>query len=288
MGFEPTISTVTGWRALRTAPRGPASAGVCLRQGLECALVLSAAAGTKRLWSSSSGGSRTPALDYRGPRLLPPSSVGVRAWLVLSQGGLPIAYRAIFPVMPKAGVEPAIARAVQVQNRAEPRHRLDRFLSPTEHKLPAYDRQTEPSLVRSMFSRSESICVSVSGLDDPSHMSSTESTASGSSTVRPAFHQRKSFRTAVVLALYIGSYSILTANGEYRWRPSGEHRYGFGMAMFDLSLWCPAAMRWERRKSVSGEYIIEADPFGWFYLPLIAADRRWVHPTTNVFDPEGE
>ncbi len=32
------------------------------------------------------------------------------ASLVLGQGGLPIAYRAAFPAMPKAGVEPAIAR----------------------------------------------------------------------------------------------------------------------------------------------------------------------------------
>ena len=114
-------------------------------------------------------------------------------------------------------------------------------------------------------------------------MSPSEPDASGRIT-QPAFHQRKSFRTAVVLALYIGSYSILSANGEYRWRPSGKHRYGFGMAMSDLSLWSPAGMHWERRKSVSGEYIIDADPLGWFYLPLIAADRRWIHPTTSVFD----
>ena len=54
--------------------------------------------------------------------------------------------------------------------------------------------------------------------------------------------------------------------------------------MFDLSLWCPAGMRWERRKSISEKYIIDADPLGWFYLPLLSADRRWFHPTTSVFD----
>ena len=101
---------------------------------------------------------------------------------------------------------------------------------------------------------------------------------------RAALLRRKALLAVVALALYIGSYAVLSLNGGYRWRPSGEHRYGFGMAMFDLSLWCPAGMHWERRKSVSGDYVIDADPLGWFYLPLISADRRWFHPTTSVFN----
>ena len=40
------------------------------------------------------------------------------ASLVLSQGGLPIAYRAMFLLMPKAGVEPAIARPSLQQTRS--------------------------------------------------------------------------------------------------------------------------------------------------------------------------
>ena len=46
------------------------------------------------------------------------------ASLVLSQGGLPIAYRAMFPLMPKAGVEPAVARPSSHEHRAEPLSRL--------------------------------------------------------------------------------------------------------------------------------------------------------------------
>ena len=63
MGFEPTISTVTGWRALQAAPRGQSSV----------------------------------------------AQVGVEptASLVLSEGGLPIAYRA--DPVPGAGVEPTPA-----------------------------------------------------------------------------------------------------------------------------------------------------------------------------------
>ena len=63
MGFEPIISTVTGWRALQAAPRGQS----------------------------------------------PVAQVGVEptASLVLSEGGLPIAYQAF--LVPGAGVEPTSA-----------------------------------------------------------------------------------------------------------------------------------------------------------------------------------
>ena len=67
MGFEPTISCVTGRRALLAAPRGRIVARV--------------------------------------------AQVGVEptASLVLNQGGLPIAYRAVVSV-PRAGLEPANIR----------------------------------------------------------------------------------------------------------------------------------------------------------------------------------
>jgi hypothetical protein len=111
-----------------------------------------------------------------------------------------------------------------------------------------------------------------------------ESSGGDCPSVQTAFHRRKAFGAVIVLMLYIASYSLLSAKGEYCWRPSGEYRYQGGMAMFDLSLWRPAELCWERRKSAAGDYIIEADLLGWFYLPLIAADRRWVHPTSSVFD----
>ena len=72
MGFEPTISTLTVWRALRAALRG------------RIGLLLMAQAGFE------------PAASF-----------------VLSEGGLPVAYRAVFggdSFVPRAGVEPAHAR----------------------------------------------------------------------------------------------------------------------------------------------------------------------------------
>ena len=92
---------------------------------------------------------------------------------------------------------------------------------------------------------------------------------------------------ALLLSFYVGSYALLSACGSYRGRPSGEMRYGFGLAVTDLSLWCPAGMIWERRKSIDGEYVIDADLAGWFYYPLIQLDRTWFHPTENYFDPPG-
>jgi len=111
-------------------------------------------------------------------------------------------------------------------------------------------------------------------------MSTPEHAAAG----RPSWYRRKLVLVGMVLGLYLGSYAVLSANGRYYARPSGEIRYGFGMAVFDLSVWFPAGVIWERRKGVSGEYIIDANVAGWFYLPLLAVDRRWIHRTTNVLD----
>ena len=90
---------------------------------------------------------------------------------------------------------------------------------------------------------------------------------------------------AAFLLLYVLSYACLSAMGRYRARPSGEHRYaGNGMAMMDRSLWCPAGMVWERRKDISGNYVVEADPLGWLFLPLISIDRCLVHPTASLLE----
>ena len=107
-------------------------------------------------------------------------------------------------------------------------------------------------------------------------------------SARIKFYERKIFKIVFVLMMYVGVYSILSANGQYYGRPSGERRLNSGWAITDLYVWFPAGIIWERRKSISGDYIIEADPFGWLFLPLIVADRKWVHPTGHYFDPEKE
>lgn len=87
----------------------------------------------------------------------------------------------------------------------------------------------------------------------------------------------------VMFSLYVGSYSVLSATGRYLGRPSGEIRYANNFAVTDLSLWCPRIVIWERRKSISGEYIIDANLAGWFYFPLIQLDRMLFHPTGHYF-----
>ena len=100
---------------------------------------------------------------------------------------------------------------------------------------------------------------------------------------RPALHQRGFFRAALALLIYVDSYVILSANGAYHWRASGEHRWGHGLAVLDQTLWCPFGIRWDHRRSIDGKYIIDADIFGWFFLPAIAVDRQWIHPTKRIF-----
>lgn len=86
------------------------------------------------------------------------------------------------------------------------------------------------------------------------------------------------------LGFYVGTYVTLSAHGEYRPRPSGERRYSNGLAAFDLRIWYPYGMRWQRWKSVSGEDVVDSDLLGWFYLPMIILDRHWFHPTIHLLD----
>lgn len=68
---------------------------------------------------------------------------------------------------------------------------------------------------------------------------------------------------SMMFALYAGSYAVLSACGRYVVRPSGERRWpGTGMALMDTSLWTPAGVHWERRRSVTGKSIHDGDPLG--------------------------
>ncbi len=90
---------------------------------------------------------------------------------------------------------------------------------------------------------------------------------------------------SMMFALYVGSYAVLSACGRYVVRPLGERRWpGTGMAVMDTSLWTPAGVRWERRRSVTGNYVYESDPLGWLFLPLLSLDRRYVHPTRDLLE----
>lgn len=96
---------------------------------------------------------------------------------------------------------------------------------------------------------------------------------------------RRLISLAIMLSLYVGTYSVLSANGRYIMRPSGERRWNqTGMALMDTSLWTPAGVSWDRRRSVTGKYVYESDPLGWLFLPLLSLDRRYVHPTQDLLE----
>lgn len=91
---------------------------------------------------------------------------------------------------------------------------------------------------------------------------------------------------SMMFALYVGSYAALSACGRYVVRPSGERRWpGTGMAVMDTSLWTPAGVRWERRRSVTGDSIFDGNLLGWCFLPVLWVDRTAIHPKRDLLAP---
>jgi hypothetical protein len=95
-------------------------------------------------------------------------------------------------------------------------------------------------------------------------------------------HLTFALNVLLVFFSYVGTYSVLSAYGTYRPRPSGEVRHAAtGLATIDISLWCPSGTTWELRRSIKGDYVIDANLFGWAFLPLLWIDRECVHPTIH-------
>lgn len=93
----------------------------------------------------------------------------------------------------------------------------------------------------------------------------------------------------IILAVYVGTYCLLSWNGRYWYRPSGEVRYGSGLAAFELAQWSPYGITFECRHGVDGKYITDGGVFGFIYSPLIYVDRRLVHKTRRYIEvPENE
>lgn len=96
-------------------------------------------------------------------------------------------------------------------------------------------------------------------------------------------------KRAVVLLIvavgYIGSYSTLSALGGYYISRSGKLRYnnGAGLAMSDCYVWHAKGTYWEPFVDVSHVSTSHGTFFGYFYLPLVQCDRKWVHPTIWLF-----
>ncbi len=97
------------------------------------------------------------------------------------------------------------------------------------------------------------------------------------------FAQTVAGKLVLSLATYVAIYVSLSAFGAYRLKISGERRYaGIGLGLMDTDYWYPAGIEWRRWKDVSGKYRIDANPLGWFFLPLIFVDRQLVHPNRQI------
>ena len=92
------------------------------------------------------------------------------------------------------------------------------------------------------------------------------------------------FLAAIALTiLYVGSYVILSARGEYVWSQTGKLRYTFGLSVTDIVIWDPAAAHWEPFRDIYGNDTSRGEPVGYFYSPLIRLDRKWWHPSHEIF-----
>jgi len=92
--------------------------------------------------------------------------------------------------------------------------------------------------------------------------------------------RRKTWRRILVsfsciAALYIGSYAANSRLGGYWLKPErdGKHRWSMGLSMHTAILWQPAYGYCARYNS---------DLVGYCYMPLVALDRAWIHPTMYV------
>ena len=99
---------------------------------------------------------------------------------------------------------------------------------------------------------------------------------------------KRRLRRAILVAAvaYIASYTVLSMCGEQVYCQTGKVRYGMGFAVSDIAHWHPYGVYWEPFVYVSGQHGFRADPVGWVYAPLIWMDRRWVHRTEVIIDPE--
>lgn len=88
----------------------------------------------------------------------------------------------------------------------------------------------------------------------------------------------------IALALYVGVYVVLSANGRYGIASSGRLRYGGGLSVSDLQVWQPRFCRCHGRTRIDGSWTLDANLPGAVFGPLILMDRSFVHPTVNLVD----
>ena len=88
---------------------------------------------------------------------------------------------------------------------------------------------------------------------------------------------------ALLLVAYGGSYTILSAMGDYRGSQSGKYRYNGTFAATDLMLWQPRGTWYQSDyEDIFGNTISRGNRLGYFYAPLITLDRAVFHNTKDI------
>ncbi|WP_145457608.1 hypothetical protein [Gimesia panareensis] len=92
----------------------------------------------------------------------------------------------------------------------------------------------------------------------------------------------------ILFVCYVGIYIILSSMGTYYFNQSGEVRYrSMGLAVSDISTWNPEGCRFQYQfKNIKGKYVSRGNDLGYLFAPLIMLDRRFVHPTQVLIEPE--
>lgn len=94
---------------------------------------------------------------------------------------------------------------------------------------------------------------------------------------------RHRFKKASLFILaYVGSYAYFTACGAYYFSRSGQLRYSSGLSVSDVSIWYPQFLYWEPFRDIEGTSTSRGSTLGYYYSPLIAVDRYWLHPTQQL------
>jgi hypothetical protein len=99
-------------------------------------------------------------------------------------------------------------------------------------------------------------------------------------------HKRYIMIAAIVVAVYFGSYTILSLCGGYVFTQSGMVRYGFGLSVSDLQQWQPRFAFCQIFRTIDDKRTLRANFLGYLYAPLILCDQAFVHKTVHLFDPE--
>ena len=95
--------------------------------------------------------------------------------------------------------------------------------------------------------------------------------------------------TALLLVAYAGSYTLLSAMGDYRGYQSGKIRYGGALAATDLMLWQPKGTWYQRGfVDIYGKTISRGNSLGYFYAPLITLDRAIFRKSQDIFSSHEE